>query len=77
MTKNKSVIFERVWVNQPSTLQPDHSLHGKNGLVCFDDYRESSKGNIVRFWPTHVGPEDTISLEVFASSLSKGWRPLE
>lgn len=23
----------RVWINQPSTLQPDHRLHGKKGIA--------------------------------------------
>lgn len=26
----------RAWINQPSTLDPDHALHGKRGIVVDD-----------------------------------------
>jgi hypothetical protein len=57
----------RVWVNQPSTLQPDHRLHGKHGLVNLDERTDSREGDIVRVWFYYGGPQ---SSKVFASSLS-------
>lgn len=29
--------IRRMWVNQPSTLQPDHALHGTRVLADLDD----------------------------------------
>ena len=29
---------KRVWVNQPSTLQKDHDLHGKRGIAIMEKY---------------------------------------
>ena len=60
----------RVWINQPSTLQPDHCYHGRNGLVNFAEKRHSSKGDIVRFW---FADGEEVSTDVFASSLSGGF----
>lgn len=31
----------RAWVNQPSTLQPGHHLHGRVGIIVDDDGRDS------------------------------------
>lgn len=67
--------LRRMWVNQPSTLQPDHAEHGKNVLVVMVDgemaERSGKAGEIVNVW--HVaGP--AISELVFVSSLSPDWR---
>lgn len=50
----------RMWINQPSTLQPLHHLHGTNVLA---------QGTRVWFLAG-----DVISMEVPPNVLSKGWR---
>lgn len=65
----KSTTLTRVWVNQPSTLQMDHKYNGMHGLVNLNEFRDSSKGPIVRLWFA-TGP--VVSVEVFKSSLSLG-----
>ena len=60
----------RVWVNQPSTSQPDHEFHGKVGIAIppVDD------NGIVDVFFTD-GP--IVSSRMFASSLSdaSGYEP--
>lgn len=58
--------LQRMWINQPSTLQPYHELHGVNVLAApeYDDtYR-------VYFLS---GPIE--SMQLFRSCLSVGWNP--
>ena len=50
----------RMWVNQPSTLQPLHHLHGVNVLAV---------GTTIYFLKGA-----TISAEVPPNCLSKGWQ---
>lgn len=58
----------RVWINQPSRLQPDHKLHGRKALVNLKEKRASCKGDIVRAW---FLDDDLVSCDVFALSLAK------
>lgn len=37
----KSVVMGRFWINQPSTSQPAHHMHGKNVLASVDCYESS------------------------------------
>lgn len=54
----------RYWINQPSTLQAHHALHGRNVLGA--DTRE----RFVRIYFTR-GP--VISMEIDRAALSRGW----
>jgi len=55
----------RMWVNQPSTLQPDHALHGVNVLML------DEPGDYVYVWFVS-GP--IVSQRIARLSLSAGWR---
>jgi hypothetical protein len=55
----------RMWINQPSTLQPDHALHGTNVLAI----AETDKMARIYFLS---GPIE--SQQVSYLSLSPGWR---
>ena len=54
----------RMWINQPSTLQPVHKLHGTNVLA------EKVREGISRVWFLS-GP--TISADIPTAALSRGW----
>ena len=56
----------RMWINQPSTLQPLHRLHGTNVLAQTDNNTTS------RVW---FLSGDVISQQVPVNALSWGWRP--
>lgn len=58
--------LQRMWVNQPSTLQEHHDLHGTNVLACreYDDT-----------WQVYFLSGDTISRQMLGRALSPGWRP--
>jgi hypothetical protein len=64
--------LRRMWVNQPSTLQPEHEHHGKNVLVMEEN------GKLVEVYPGIVyvwftsGPIE--SQKMFTLSLSEGWK---
>lgn len=57
-------MLKRMWINQPSTLQPHHKLHGVN--VLFDT---ESPDTVVYFL---TGP--VICQQVQKIALSPGWR---
>lgn len=57
--------LERMWINQPSTLQPLRHLHGTNVLAL------KSEGSTSRVWFTSG---DIISIEIPTNTLSKGWK---
>lgn len=62
VTKPSKLRHWRAWVNQPSTLQPRHHLHGKRCVVIDD-------GGI---WVTVMFLEgDLISTEIERSALSE------
>lgn len=52
----------RMWVNQPSTQQPLHHMHGTNVLADPDNRVYLLSGPV-------------ISMQVPPNTLSKGWRP--
>jgi len=60
-----AVTVERMWINQPSMLQPYHGLHGTNVLAT----RESDDTCIIYFLSG-----DVTSQQIDPIALSKGWR---
>ena len=59
---------KRMWVNQPSTLQPDHDLHGTNVIAvpkALDHYNCD--------YEIFFLDGNTISRPVNHLSLSEGW----
>jgi hypothetical protein len=59
--------MKRMWINQPSTLQENHELHGV--CVLAEDQRLPYR-KVVRVWFTSG---DVISMEILPSALSEGW----
>lgn len=59
--------IERMWINQPSTLQPLHELHGTRVLAVIDPADKFTHD--VYF--ADNGP--TVSMRVSALALSRGW----
>lgn len=57
--------LRRMWVNQPSNLQPLHKLHGTNVLAC-TEYNAIMKMYFLN------GP--IISQQCDVSCLSEGWK---
>lgn len=53
----------RAWINQPSTLDPDHDRHGKVGIVVNDD----GDDYVTMFFTE--GP--TFSMRIARRSISK------
>jgi len=66
-------MIERMWINQPSTLQPDHFWHGTNVLVDMSSVRfhERTKQNHVDIY---FLSGNIISCRCSMLSLSKGWK---
>ena len=56
---------ERMWVNQPSTLQPLHHLHGTN-VLAVHEYEHTYR--------IYFLSGDVISQQCNGASLSKGWK---
>lgn len=54
----------RMWVNQPSTLQPHHHLSGTNVLAIREDND---------YYRVYFLSGATISMRMSKLSLSKGW----
>jgi len=57
--------IERMWINQPSTLQPYHDLHGTNVLAT----RKSDDTWIIYFLSG-----DVVNQVIDPISLSAGWK---
>jgi hypothetical protein len=53
----------RAWINQPSTLQPLHSLHGTRCIAKDNDDEET-----VRIWFTSG---EVLSMECFKENITK------
>lgn len=64
--RNAAREIVRMWINQPSDLQPLHYLHGTNVLV----QREANSDMYRAYFLTG----DTISMHIGPTSLSAGWR---
>lgn len=56
--------MKRMWINQPSTLQTHHDLHGLNVLAV-------DEGHTYR---VYFLDGDIISMQVNKLALSTGWR---
>ena len=54
----------RMWINQPSSLQPFHELHGTNVLAAHET------GNVMRVW---FLAGETVSQQLPLTVLSEGW----
>ncbi|MBC8737177.1 hypothetical protein F6X40_10190 [Paraburkholderia sp. UCT31] len=57
--------IKRMWINQPSTLQPFHALHGTNVLAT-REYGDT--------WRIYFLSGSVISQQISALALSEGWR---
>lgn len=57
-------IVKRAWINQPSSAQPLHKLHGTNVLAVYEGYDT---------WRVYFLNGETISMEVSELSISDGW----
>ena len=56
---------KRMWVNQPSTLQPHHDQHGTN-VLAYEEYPGS--------WVVYFLDGSTISQQMLGTALSEGWQ---
>jgi len=56
---------ERMWINQPSKLQPYHNLHGTRVLAVRESYETSR---------IYFLSGDVISQVIDPVALSPGWR---
>jgi hypothetical protein len=65
-TENKMNIVKRMWINQPSTLQPFHHLHGTNVLAHFDE--KTGKTTV------YFLDGETVSSMVPNNVLAGGWQ---
>lgn len=59
-------MVKRMWINQPSTLQPLHHLHGTNVLA------EIEYGDTLRIY---FLSGDVVSQHANKLWLSEGWQP--
>jgi hypothetical protein len=67
--------LERYWINQPSTLQPHHKMHGKNVLARLGvTINRKLKNQNPLITTVYFVDGDTISADIFTNSLSPGWK---
>ena len=59
--------IKRMWVNQPSTLQPYHQFHGRRVLADLSD--KTFEHSVSVYWLE--GPVE--NQQMLKSSLSDGW----
>ncbi len=57
--------MNRMWINQPSTAQDLHKMHGTNVLADYNDEEQT-----VQIW---LLAGETVSMQVPTSALSNGW----
>lgn len=62
---------QRMWINQPSTLQPYHNLHGINVLAIPG---RTNNYYWVYFLTNDTNGRDIESMEVHRMALSDGWQ---
>lgn len=60
----------RMWINQPSTLQPENKLHGRNVLAY--NYNKEYPTTLIYFTDG-----ETVSQYVFTNALSEGWKKVD
>lgn len=58
--------LQRMWINQPSTLQQHHDLHGTN-VLAYREYDET--------WRVYFLSGNVISQQMLGRTLSPGWHP--
>lgn len=56
--------LKRMWVNQPSTLQQHHDLHGTR-VLAHQEYEDT--------WTVYFVSGPVVSQQMFRSCLSDGW----
>ena len=61
-------MLQRMWINQPSTQQPHHQLHGTQVLADLNDPTPANAVARVYFTDGNV-----ISQHVLRDALSPGW----
>lgn len=68
--------MRRVWVDQPSTLQPYHKYHGQT-MIAADPvvYADGSKAKSVKAFFTEKRADNVDSIEIATNALSPGWAP--
>ncbi len=71
------VDLKRVWINQPSTIQPDHKFHGTNGFVIVDQNNEIADTTDDIFVKFYFSQGIETSMIVYRSSLSEGWKEFD
>ena len=64
MDTKPSTTMKRMWINQPSTLQSLHHLHGVRVLACPDTDRVDR---------AYFLSGDVVSMQVPREALSEGW----
>jgi hypothetical protein len=64
--REKEELLARYWINQPSTLQPCHYMHGRNVLALENPPYE--------FVTVYFVEGPTISARIPKLALSPGWR---
>lgn len=57
--------LQRMWVNQPSTLQQHNDLHGTN-VLAYREYDDT--------WRVYFLSGDVVSQQMLGQALSPGWR---
>jgi len=63
--------MRRYWINQPSTLQPHHNMHGENVLCDMDDPAYEGRP-VIQVWFLHGA---VWSADIMRNALSEGWKP--
>jgi len=58
----------RLWINQPSTLQPDHEYHGTNVWADEDEWDFGEE-----YLDVWLSDANVHSMRIARSSLSRGW----
>lgn len=64
MKKNSNTTMTRMWINQPSALQPLHKMHGVRVLACPDT------DTTMR---AYLLSGNVVSMQVPRGALSAGW----
>lgn len=64
MSRNDTM--QRMWINQPSTLQPHHNLHGVRVLA-------RSERDTPDCWRAYFLAGPVHSMRIARSALSDGW----
>lgn len=64
MEQNNSGAMTRMWINQPSTLQPLHRLHGVR-VLAGPDTDETMRAYFLE--------GDVIDMQIVRQALSAGW----